>query len=698
MNYYPGNSEDSFLSFRNIVILSILFIIIYTLILDLIKPDESLSILFSDISAPIIELCVVILLFYAARLSRVQGRRVQRAWILIALAGLSYFIGETMWGVLEIGLNQAPFPSAADIFYLLFYFIFALAIFYLPPERLKKNKEIKLIIDVAIVILTVSLIFWSFLILPNINSANDLLVSIISVAYVIGDFILILILIRILVFISFKKIHRGPFFLLELGILAQIISDTIYLYQSIQGTYISGGLLDVGWIISFVLIGLAAILQIKSIRYGYHLFDKFEPLLEKLDLSTYLPFIMVIFTYALLIWANENLLISNFIYVEIGVGMVIFLILLRQYLTVKENKSLYLSAKEEIINRKIIEKNLINSKKQFKNIFDNSPIGIFQSSPEGKFLLVNTALADMLKYESPEDLMNIVNKTSIKDIYVDKEKRDQIIQKALQEPDWQFHEIEFYRKDGTVITIELSFRTVNEDEHGTIKYLEGFIKDITERKMAENDAKASLKEKELLLKEIHHRVKNNMQIIISMLALQKYYVEHDETINILIEIQNRVKSMATIHEMLYQSRDLTHINFSDYISSLISDLIYSYTANSDIKLNIDLDEAYLNIETAIPCGLIINELVTNSIKHAFPDGAGEIDIELRDKEGELQLNIRDNGIGFPEETDFKDVKSSLGLKLVNLLMEQIEGSIKLDRSQGTEFIIKFRELKYEKRF
>src|SRR5690606_28156350 len=133
------------------------------------------------------------------------------------------------------------------------------------------------------------------------------------------------------------------------------------------------------------------------------------------------------------------------------------------------------------------------------------------------------------------------------------------------------------------------------------------------RKKAENYMKNSLKEKELLLKEIHHRVKNNLQIITSMLDLQKYFVDQEETINILTESQNRVKSMATIHEMLYQSTDLININFSDYIYNLVSELCYTYSLKYKIKPIIDVGEIFLNIETAIPCGLIINELVSNSL-------------------------------------------------------------------------------------
>jgi PAS domain S-box-containing protein len=391
-------------------------------------------------------------------------------------------------------------------------------------------------------------------------------------------------------------------------------------------------------------------------------------------------------------------MISNFFYAEVGGGIIILLILIRQAFTINENRNLYKSARNEIAQREKIEKNLIKSRKHFKKIFDNSPIGIFHSSIEGKFIEVNKALADMLKYESPEELISMVNRGHISNIYVERDKRSRIIEEALIDTEWHFYENEFYRKDGSIMTSELSFRLIR-DQGESPKYMEGFIVDITERKKAENYMKNSLKEKELLLKEIHHRVKNNIQIITSMLDLQKYFVDQQETITILTESQNRVKSMATIHEMLNQS-DLININFSDYIYNLVSELCYTYSLKFKINPIIDVGEIYLNIETAIPCGLIINELVSNSLKYAFPDHKdGEIKIELKEqKDRELTLIVSDNGIGFPGDLDYKDVKTSLGLKLVNMLIDQIDGTIELDRSQGTKFIIKFRELEYKKRF
>lgn len=207
----------------------------------------------------------------------------------------------------------------------------------------------------------------------------------------------------------------------------------------------------------------------------------------------------------------------------------------------------------------------------------------------------------------------------------------------------------------------------------------------------------SLAEKEVLLKEIHHRVKNNMQIISSLLNLQLQHVQEEEARNVLIESQGRVKSMAMINEKLYQSPDLARIKFRDYIQKLVYDILYTYGVKArNIELEMDIDDIELDMETSIPCGLIINELVTNSVKYAFPEGKGTISIQFKGQD-ELQLIIKDDGIGLPQEVDVEHIET-LGLQLVLNLVKQLNGELTINRSQGTEYIIKFKELKYNKRF
>jgi PAS domain S-box-containing protein len=215
--------------------------------------------------------------------------------------------------------------------------------------------------------------------------------------------------------------------------------------------------------------------------------------------------------------------------------------------------------------------------------------------------------------------------------------------------------------------------------------------EIAERMSVEEQIKASLEEKVILLKEIHHRVKNNLQVISSLLNLQARTVEDPETLEVLRDSRNRVRSMALIHEKIYRSHDLAKVDFADYIQNLASFLIRSYRSQSaSVALTVDADGVFLAIDIAVPCGLIINELISNALKHAFADGrTGEIQVTLRPNGNQhMTLTVSDNGVGFPAELDFRET-DSLGLQLVNTLVRQIDGTIELHRDGGTRFEIAF---------
>lgn len=245
--------------------------------------------------------------------------------------------------------------------------------------------------------------------------------------------------------------------------------------------------------------------------------------------------------------------------------------------------------------------------------------------------------------------------------------------------------------DGSKVFRQYVLYPIKNNEGGVIE-VSGMGIDITENKLYEEKITQSLKEKEVLLKEVHHRVKNNMQVISSILNLQSSYVTDQYALNLLKESQNRIKTMAYIHESLYQNKTFTSINFSDYISTLTNNILQSYAASiQKVKLEVDIQKIILNLDTSIPAGLIINELVTNSIKHAFTESnEGIIYINLHTKDNVLFLEVSDNGKGFPKDVDFKNT-NSLGLQLVNTLVEQLNGKLELKEHKGggTSFYINF---------
>jgi len=259
---------------------------------------------------------------------------------------------------------------------------------------------------------------------------------------------------------------------------------------------------------------------------------------------------------------------------------------------------------------------------------------------------------------------------------------------------------EDYNSEYRVFTRSGEVRWVDErtfiqrDEKGEV-HLQGIIIDITEHKKAEE---ALLQMEEIRKKEIHHRIKNNLQVISTLLYLESGNFNDEKVIEAFRDSQHRVKSMALVHEKLYQSEDMISVDFADYIQNLANYLFGAYSVgDKNISLKLNVDNVFLGMDTAVPLGIIINELVSNALKHAFSEReTGEICVCLKKEKKEkcFSLIVRDNGKGFPEEIDFRET-DSLGLQLVINLVDQIEGSIELNTmDQGTEFRIKFRELKY----
>jgi len=249
-------------------------------------------------------------------------------------------------------------------------------------------------------------------------------------------------------------------------------------------------------------------------------------------------------------------------------------------------------------------------------------------------------------------------------------------------------EIRGRRKDGEEFPAEATISKVEVDGQMMFTVI---LRDVTERVLAEEKIHASLREKEALLKEIHHRVKNNLQVVSSLLGLQSRSVADPEMRKMFRESQNRIHSMALLHECLYQSENLSQVNFPDYIRELAAHLFHSYgIAPERIHLRTNLDRLALNLDAAVPCGLIVNELVSNSLKYAFPDGReGEIRIELRElKNGVTQLIVADDGVGLRSDLDWATTKS-LGLRLVRTLAQQLGAKVEVTSQAGTEVQVTF---------
>ncbi|MEO8398183.1 MAG: MASE1 domain-containing protein [Ignavibacteriaceae bacterium] len=342
-----------------------------------------------------------------------------------------------------------------------------------------------------------------------------------------------------------------------------------------------------------------------------------------------------------------------------------------------------------INQRKTLEETLTVSEERYRTLAETASDAIISINEESKILFCNKSVEKIFGYKQDEMLgKNLVHlmPERFRNAHIEGIKR--YIKTGKPNISWSAYELSGLHKNGVEIPLEISFsKFINDD--GII--FTGIIRNITERKNAQIQMENSLKEKEILLKEIHHRVKNNLQIVSSLINLQSNYINNEKTQAILKESQNRIQSMALIHEKLYKSKAFVKINIKEYFGELIAYLYDSYNTNeNEINLHLDIEDISLDIEKIISLGLIINELISNALKHGFTEkrADGKIIIKLKSKENSVNLEVINNGKEFPMNIDFKNTES-LGLQLVNTLTEQLNGSLELLRNGGTTFVINF---------
>ncbi len=338
----------------------------------------------------------------------------------------------------------------------------------------------------------------------------------------------------------------------------------------------------------------------------------------------------------------------------------------------------------DITDRKEAEEALRKSEEKYRHLVENSNAVLFATDENGRLTYISPMIKPLIGYTPSE----IEDRHFTELLYredIDRFKQQfQKLAMGKSEP----NEYRMLTKSRDICWIRTSSRSIFLNNR--FLGIQGVMTDITDRKRAEEELKTSLREKEAVMREIHHRVKNNMQIVSSLLRLQSRNMRSKKLRETFRIAQNRIKSMALIHEVLYRSDNLEKVNFSEYIKKITNHLFSMSTQEAGrMKLDLDVGEIYLDIDRAIPCGLIINELLTNCLKHAFPDGqSGFVQIKLASKIDKFTIVVKDNGVGLPAET-MPNSTETLGLQLVNDLVKQIEGSLKLQKEGGTTFQITF---------
>ncbi|MBC1236678.1 PAS domain S-box protein [Nostoc sp. 2RC] len=347
------------------------------------------------------------------------------------------------------------------------------------------------------------------------------------------------------------------------------------------------------------------------------------------------------------------------------------------------------SLQTEITRRQRIEVALRESEQRFRCAFHQAAVGIAHVAINGRWLLVNQRLCDILGYTLEElQLLTFQDITYPEDLEADLKYVEDILADRI--PTFSM-EKRYFRKDNSIVWVNITVSLMRES-NAQPKYFIAVIEDISDRKHSQEQIRASLLEKEVLLKEIYHRVKNNLQVISSLLNLQSAYITDKQDLAIFQQSQQRIASIALIHEKLYQSQDLARINFREYTQDLVASLFTAYEVNEDnIAVNINITEdVLLGLDTAIPCSLIIHELVSNSLKYAFPANTnGSICIQLYlSDDNNLILKVSDDGVGLPPDFDLQKI-ASLGLQLVDALTYQLAGTINITGENGVQCQLKF---------
>ena len=325
----------------------------------------------------------------------------------------------------------------------------------------------------------------------------------------------------------------------------------------------------------------------------------------------------------------------------------------------------------------------------FRRVVDWAPTAMVMVDGKGCIVLINAQAERVFGYPREELLGQVVEKL-VPEHFAGKHPgfREGFFSDPRPRPMGIGRDLFARRSDGTEFPVEIGLNPI-ETEEGMMVLAS--VLDITERQRAQQKLEKALQEKTVLLNEVHHRVKNNLQVIASMLNLQATHVGDPRLRAILAESQSRVRAMALTHQLLYERKDYSRIDLGEYLDRL-TQLLGSYRqGNGKIVLRRLLPEApqYVNFERAIPCGLVVNELVSNAFKHAFPDDrAGEIRIELGTKDGQAELLVADNGVGLAADFDLTKVKS-LGLQLVPLLVEQLSGTFTVEPGPGARFCLRF---------
>ncbi len=742
------------ITLRNAAILAAVMLLIYISFWYYLKGDPSGSMIFSDLITLPINALAVLCLLYAARMSRNYDRRHYYGWLLLFVSQFSFFLGDVFFSYYDLLLKQSTSPSLADIFYLLAYPLFLSGALLLPSANFNLSERIKLLLDTGIVMISSVLIYWSLFIAPAIeqNLGADTLTMLLAVAYPIGDLLLLFALVE-LFFRSRRNPGADPLLFLGLFCFANIFADAIYMGESMAGTFVSGGPLDVIWIFSYLMLGLAGISHANNLRLGHYGVElEFNHHYGERMWPLYLPYFFAGIAFIMLVYSHENPFAIPFSILSVSVGFIICLVIARQVLVLNENSVLYKNARRlneelerrvtertsqlvatnkdlqsQIWERQMAEDALKDSERRLADIINFLPDATFVINKRGIVIAWNRAIEKMTGFKA-ENVMGKGNHEYSIPFYG--KRRPMLIDLVLNsDPDFEnTYEALKKQEDGSFVGVSfipnmnghasylLASAAILYDSEGEVYGAIESIRDITERKLAEEDlksakerAESATRAKSEFLANMSHEIRTPMNAVIGMTNLLLYenlnsrQKEYAETIRnsgeALLAIINNILDLSKIEGSMME---LEHQPFAlrDIIEESMT-LIAAIASEKGLNTAYDTDKNTPKVILGDPTRLrqILVNLLSNAVKFT-EKGEVVISVFSRKLEGdnfEIHFAVKDTGIGVPEDKlgrlfqSFSQVDASttrryggtgLGLVISKKLVEMMGGKIWIESEVG----------------
>jgi PAS domain S-box-containing protein len=745
-----------------------LIIISFYLTMVALGNNQEANTIFTDIASFSVDVLVTLALFYCSLYCYFHGKRIYLAWLILAIATLDFTIADAVWAYTEIVLKESPFPSMADCFYIAYYPLFLFGIFFLPSIKFTSSERLKMMLDTGIVMISAIIIFWSLIIAPTIQESGDIdaLSLALSIAYPVADLVLLFAVLELI----FKKIYekeQTPLLFLVGGITILIITEAFFFRQTAVGTYVAGGLLDMGWPIAYVLIGLAGLSQVDGIQRGaFYEIENKNPHYGQISWPLYLPYLCAAGAFALLIWSHDHTIGLSFESLSWAVALIIGLTIVRQVLALNENSQLYREAQQDIVERELAQQEVIrlneelekrvaertsqlettntdllnqilvrqmaedalrNSERRLGDIINFLPDATFVINREGVVIAWNRAIEKMTGIKAA----NILGKGNYEYALPFYKERRPILIDLVLKPDLglkkEYGSIK-WQEDGTLVEDSfihdmqgepvylLGSAAVLYDSEGTIYGAIASMKDITDRKKAEEDlknardrAESATKSKSKFLANMSHEIRTPMNAVIGMTGLLLETKLTPEQRDYLEIIRNSGSALlAVINDILdYSKIDGDKLELEVLPFNLIGcieismDLVAAKAAEKGLELTYFLEDGVPTMLKGDEIRLrqILINLLGNAVKFTEK---GEVMLSvssspLDDGKVELHFEVKDTGIGITQENlgklfqFFTQVDSSttrhyggtgLGLAISRRLVEMMEGKIWAESERG----------------